>query len=48
MNITTESKAESIEVEKSTVIQEKIFGELMHVIHPVYCYLVLLIMYRWW
>ena len=48
MNITTESKAESIDVDKSTVIQEKIFGEFMHVIHPVYCYLVLLIMYRWW
>ena len=47
-NITTESKAESIEVEKSTVIQEKIFRELMHVIHPVYRYLVLVIMYRWW
>ena len=47
MNITTESEEESIEVEKST-IQEKMFGELMHVIHPVYCYLVLVIMYRWW
>ena len=48
MNITTESKEKSIEVEKSTVIQEKMFGELMHVIHPVYCYLVLVIVYRWW
>ena len=45
MNITTESKEESIEVEKSTVIQEKM---LMRVIHPVYCYLVLVNMYRWW
>ena len=50
MNITTEGKEESIEVEKSTVIQEKMFGELMCVIHPVYCYiiLVLVIVCRWW
>ena len=46
MNITTESKEESIEVEKSTLIQEKMFGELMHVIHllsGVGDYV-----YRWW